>query len=175
MLVSKHLSDFKVDLSSTPVLADTEILSLLTIGLTSNDAKRLNSNDRAVFEQGEAASLLLHSFDFNREVENKTGIQIQLDESVNTQLGSSIFKPQNAAPDTAAPRIVIRRRIGTNLDLSYGSTVGVGSNNEKEVNGEVHVTPGLSVIGVWDNYETVDAQDNRTSYGLDLKLQKRFK
>jgi len=175
MLVSRRLSDFKIDLSSTPVLPDSEILSLLTLGVTSSDTKRLTSNDRTVFEQGEAASLLLHSFDFNREVENKTGIQIQLDEAVNSQQGTSIFKAQNSAPDSAAPRLVIKRRIGKNLDFSYGSTLGVGSNNAKEVNGEIHVTPGLSVIGVWDNYETVDSQDNRTSYGLDLKLQKRFK
>jgi hypothetical protein len=51
----------------------------------------------------------------------------------------------------------------------------VGTNNQKQVNAEYHLTPGLSVIGVWDNYETVDTQDNRTSYGLDLKLEKRFK
>ncbi len=164
----------KVDLSSTPVLPESEIISLLTFGFTQKDASRISTTDRTLIEQGGAANLLLNSLDFNREVESKTGINIQLDESVNTQLGTSIFKPQSPT-EAAAPKIIIKKSIGKKLRLIGGSTVGIGSNSQKEVNAELQVTPGFSVMGVWENFQTTDTQDSRTSYGLDLKLEKRFK
>lgn len=165
----------KVDLNSTPVMSETDILNLLALGMTSRDTQRLSPTDRAMMEQGEAASLLLNSLDFNREVESKTGIQLHLDETVNNLVGASVFRPQAASEIEAAPRIVIRKQITNNVNLSYGSTVGVGSSSDQEATAEVGMTPGVSMIGVWDNYEALDTQDRVTSYGLDLKFQKRFK
>jgi translocation and assembly module TamB len=176
MYINGHLDSWKLDLSSNPQMPESEILSLLALGYTSGDTKRMSTTDRSVYEQSEAASLLLHSLDFNREVQNKTGLQIQLDESVTPQQqGTSIFKPTTGAESIAQPKIVIRRQIGKRFDLSYGTTVGgTSSSAEKEVNAEYHFTPGFSVLGVWDNYETIDTQE-RTSIGMDLKFQTRFK
>jgi hypothetical protein len=81
----------------------------------------------------------------------------------------------------AAPKIVLKKKLNKNVDISYGSTLGVGTSSRREVNAEVKVTPGLSVIGVWNSSEsTTDSKDKQTSYGqtsygMDLKVQKRFK
>lgn len=174
LFASGRLDTLKLELSSNPVMSEGEILTLLTLGMTSSQAQRLSAQDRQLVEQGEAASLLLHSLDFNREVQNKTGIQIQLDQSVNALTGMSAFRPQTPT-DAAAPKIVVRKQIGKKFDVSYGSTVGVGTNSQRQVNAEYQVTPRFSVIGVWDNFQTVETNDNRTSYGLDLKVQRRFK
>jgi autotransporter translocation and assembly factor TamB len=178
LYASGTMDDYKIELSSTPVMSETDILSLLALGITPNETKRMSSADRSTVESGEAASLILHSLDFNREVQDKTGIQIHLDESTNTQVGSSVFQRQNSNDATTAPRIVIKKQLTKNLDISYGSTVGVGTASERQINAEMKVSPGFSVIGVWDNYESIDStQEKNTSYsyGLDLKLQKRFK
>jgi len=167
---------WKVELSSNPSMPESEIISLLALGMTVNETKKLNSTDRSVLEQGEAASLLLHSLDFNREVENKTGFQIRLDESVDSQEGTSFSRPQSSTNESGvAPKIVIKKQLTKNLDVSYGSTVGVGTSTRRQVNAEIKVTPGLSVLGVWDTYQGSETKDRRTSYGMDLKLQKRFK
>lgn len=170
---------WKIELSSNPPMPESEIISLLALGITSTDARKLSSSDRTVVEQGEAASLILHSLDFNREVESKTGLRFQFDETVNSQQGTSIFRPSSQSESSAAPKIVLKRQITKDVDVSYGSTVGVGTGSQKEVSAEVKVTPGLSVIGVYDTYEITDSNTNgstkQTSYGLDLKLQKRFK
>lgn len=167
---------WKIELSSNPSMPESEIISLLALGMTASETKKLNSSDRAVLDQGGAASLLLHSLDFNREVENKTGFQVHLDESVNSQQGMSVSRPQTAGNESgAAPKIVIKKQVTKNIDVSYGSTVGVGASSQRQVNAEVKVTPGFSVIGVWDTYQGSEATDRRTSYGMDLKLQKRFK
>jgi hypothetical protein len=94
---------------------------------------------------------------------------------VNPYVGASVFRPQTAGETSVAPKIVIRKQVTRGVDLSYGSTVGVGSGSEREVNLEVKMTPGASLIGVWDNYESLDTGDRETSYGVDFKLQKRFK
>ena len=176
MYVAGRLDDkWKIDLTSNPVMAESEILSLLALGGASGETKRFTPTDRSALEQGEAASLLLHSLDFNREVQSKTGIQIQLDEATLPQQGSSIFKPQNLAETAAQPKITIRRRIGQSFDVSVGTTVG-GANTTggREVNAEYHFNPGFSVLGVWSNYQSTDATQTY-SIGLDLKFQTRFK
>jgi hypothetical protein len=176
MYASGRLNSWKLEFSSNPVMPESEILSLLATGMTSSDAKKLSASDRAAMEQGEAASLLLNSLDFNRDMQSKTGIQIGLDESTAPQQqGTSVFKPQTSADSIAQPKIVIKRKIGSRFDLSYGQTVSNSTtSNAKEVTGEYHVTPGFSLMGVWDNYETIDAQE-RTSFGGDIKFQTRFK
>jgi hypothetical protein len=174
LYVAGRLDGYKIELTSNPVMPESEILSLLALGFTSDDVKRLRSGDRTALEQGEAASLVLHSTDFNRDLKSKTGLQIQIDEAVDTQVGTSIFRRRSESEAASAPKIVIKRQIGKKVDVSVGSTVGVGTSSQKEVNAEVHVTPGFSIIGVWDTQEGADAQ-SRESYGVDLKLQKRFK
>lgn len=177
LYASGAMDNYKIEFSSTPVMAETDILQLLAIGVTPSEALHMNPADRSAVEQGEAASLLLHSLDFNREVQNKTGIQIQLDESLNSRIGTSAFA-QAPAENSASPRIIIKKQLTKNLDISYGNTVGVGTASDRQVNTEYKVTPGFSLIGVWDNYQSTDSAQEKTnnySYGLDLKLQKRFK
>lgn len=175
LYASGKMSKWNIELSSNPNLPREEIISLLTLGFTSSDFQKLSSTDQTAIQQGGAASLLLHSFDFNRDVREKTGFEIQLEEAVDTQVGTSLFRPQSDSDTSAAPKIVIKRKITKNVDVSVGSTVGVGTNSQREVNAEVRMTPGMSVIGVWNNFEDVNAKDTQTSYGVDLKFQKRFK
>lgn len=170
-----RMGDPKIELSSSPALQEREILSLLTLGFSTEEVSRLRSTDRGLVQQGEAASILLYSLDFNREVQEKTGLRFQVEEAVDSLSGTSAFRPQAGTETTAAPKIVVKRNIGKRVELSVGSTVGVGASTQRDLNAEVKVTPGVSVIGVWNAYEGVNAQDERTSYGLDLKLQKRFK
>ena len=176
MFASGRQDKLKFELTSNPAMQESEILSLLTMGLTSADAKKLNASDLSVVQQGEAASLVLHSLDFNRDLEDKTGFQVKLDETVNTQQGVNAFRPQGDA--IAAPQITIRRNLGDRLSLSAGSTVGIGTNKASQVNLDFSVNPDISITGVFNNYGTFGTADNQTiqnSGGFDLKFQKRFK
>lgn len=171
-----RLDDQKFEFSSNPPMPEPEILNLLALGVSGEDTRKFRSNDRSAYEQGEAASLVLHSLDFNREVQNKTGFSIGIDEAVDDQKGTSAFSRAGSADSATAPKIVIRRQLGERIGVSAGSTVGVGASIQREVNAEVNVTKGLSVIGVWDSIEGATAEDpKRNSFGVDLKVQKRFK
>lgn len=176
LFASGKPSSFKPDFTSNPPMQPAEILQLIALGFTSEDMQRLKTDDRTVVEQGEAASLLLHSTGFNREVKEKTGFEVGVQESIDAQSQSSAFSPENIGDTSAAPKIVIKRKLTKNVDLSVGGTVGVGTRSEQEVNTEVRVTPGVSVIGVWNQFsgESED-QGQDYSYGVDLKFQKKFK
>jgi translocation and assembly module TamB len=174
---------FKVELSSNPVLPEPEILSLLAMGRTLEESQRLRAGSTSGVQQSEAASLILQSLDFNRDVREKTGFQVGVGEAFDTQAGQSIFRPQGDIESAIAPKIVLKRQIGKRVDVSVGSTVGSGTTNQREVNADFYVSPNVSVRGVWNFFEgstsqdtsTTTLQQSRTSYGVDLKLQKRFK
>lgn len=171
-----RLDSQKFEFSSNPPMPEPEILNLLALGVTGDETRKFRSSDRSAYESGEAASLVLHSLDFNREVQNKTGFSIGIDEAVDDQRGMSAFSRAGSADSATAPKIVIRRQLGDRIGVSAGSTVGVGTSIQREVNAEVNVTKGLSVIGVWDSIEGATAEDpKRNSFGVDLKVQKRFK
>jgi translocation and assembly module TamB len=177
---SGRMNNLKFDLTSNPAMSESEILSLLSLGGGSLDNRNRYAGvqtDYSAVQQGEAAALVLQTMDFNRDLQDKTGFEIQLDESINPLLGQSIFNSKTPIEQTAEPKLVVRRRIGDKFSVSYGSTVGVGTDKESDFNAEYHLTPGLSAIGVYENYETQETTQllNQNSYGLDLKLEKRFK
>ena len=181
LFTSGSAARYKVDFTSNPVMPEAEILSLLALGRTSEESRRLRSSNVSGIQQSEAASLILHSMDFNRDVKEKTGFQIGVGEAMDTTTGASAFRPQADTESSVAPKIVLKRQIGKRVDVSVGSTVGAGATTQREVNADVYLSPSMSVRGVWNYLEGTTTQDaaatqqGRTSYGLDLKVQKRFK
>jgi hypothetical protein len=166
---------WKAEFTSTPFLPESEIFSLLASGYTTADAGRYKNRDRSLVSQGEAASLILHSMDFSKDVQKKTGFQFDVEEAVDASSATSIFRPSNLSDNVASPKLVLKRQLGRNVWFSVGSTVGVGSENQKEVNAEYKLTPGVSALGVWNDIEEVNSTRTRTSFGLDLKFNKRFR
>ncbi len=169
-------SSWKAEFNSTPYLPQNDIYSLLASGTLSSDGgNRFRTRDRSYVNQGEAASLVLHSLDFGKDFQSKTGFQFDVEEAIDQQSARSIFSPQNRADNVAAPKLVIKRQVGRKIGLSFGSTVGVGNQVQREVNAEYRLNNSLSVLGVWNNIEEANTRETRTSFGLDLKLNRRFK
>ena len=176
LFASGKKNDIRVELSSNPPMPESDLFALLAFGVTSADAKKLDSASLSAIQQGEAASLLLHSLDVSRDIEEKTGFQVGLDEAVNRQQGVSAFRMQGDV--AAAPQIRIRKKLGKRLSLSAGTTVGIGTSKANQFTIDYTVNPDLSVIGVYNNftsYSTGEIQPYPTSVGLDLKFLKRFK
>ncbi len=173
-------NQLKIELTSHPVMQEAEILSMLATGLTSSDAKKMNATDVDTVQKGEAASLVLHSLDFNRDLEDKTGFQLKLDETINRTQGTSVFRPQTQADSVATPQIVISRKINDRLSVSAGSTIGVGNAQSNQFNLDYIINPNLSVTGVVNSYGSTTHPANdipleQNSFGLDLKFKKRFR
>jgi translocation and assembly module TamB len=168
-------SSWKAEFNSTPYLSEGEIFSLLASGLTSADNSRFRNRDRSYVNQGEAASLVLHSMDFGKDVQSKTGFQFDVEEAVDAQSANSIFTPQSNTDNVAAPKLVIKRQVGRKIGVSFGSTVGVGNQVQREVNAEYKLSNTVSALGVWNNIEEANTRETRTSFGVDFKWNKKFK
>jgi translocation and assembly module TamB len=175
LLASGRSDRWRAEFSSTPYLPENEIYSLLTSGVTTSDVGRFRVRDRSYVNQGEAASLILHSMDFSQDVQRKTGLQFDVEEGYDRQSVSSIFRPQTLQDNVASPKLVVKRSLGRRINLSLGSTVGVGTEIVREANAEYKVTPAFSLLGVWNAFEGVNTQQTRTSYGLDFRINSKFK
>lgn len=174
-----RIKSFRIELSSDPALAQSEILQLLALGTTQESLERNRASGRTTINQGAAASAVLQSLDFNRDIQSKTGFRIRLSEAVNTQDAVSALTADGVGAYSSSPKIEISREIVKNWNVSVGSTVGIGQNNQREINTEVNLAPGFSLIGVWNVYgssrvDEVRANEQLNSYGIDLKFQKRF-
>ena len=106
--ISGRPSSYRIDLTSNPTMSEAEIISLLALGVTKDELSRFRSIDRSNVDRSEAASLVLHSTDFNRDLEKKTGLQLQIDEAVrnNPEL-STRFRQGDAAVYTLQPARVL--------------------------------------------------------------------
>jgi hypothetical protein len=181
VLAFGRADSLKAEFSSTPFLSESDIFQLLASGITHTESGRFRTRDRTYVSQGEAASLILHSMDFSRDVQSRTGFQFDVAEAVDEQNAQSIFAPRSADANVAAPKVVIKRKLGNKVDLAFGSTVGVGSQSQREVSAEYRLTNGMSVMGVWNNIEDVSTlsatagSTTRTSFGMDLKFNRKFK
>jgi hypothetical protein len=180
IFTSGRLSQWNLELNSTPALPENEILSLLAIGLTSEALSRREAGGGSAFQQSDAASLLLHSLNFNRDIRKRTGLEIGVEETSTPQVVSpTLSSQQQPVQSSTSPKIVIKRELGERLDVSVGTTVGVGSNIEREVNAEIRLRPGVSLRGVWNSYggegPSATELESQTSYGVDLKFQKGFR
>jgi translocation and assembly module TamB len=171
--VTGRLDSMKIEFTSDPPLSEQDITQLLAMGVTTADLKKFKTGEGASLN--DVISLVLNSLEFNRDFQEKTGFQLQLDEVVDDRTGQSAFQATpNTLSATASPKVVIKRQIGSKFDVSVGSTVGVGSSTQRQFNAEYRFLPNWSVQGAWDSMQGVNTQE-RTSWGFDLKYQKRFK
>ncbi|MBL7715022.1 MAG: translocation/assembly module TamB domain-containing protein [Bdellovibrionales bacterium] len=166
----------RIDFTSNPTMSEQDLIQLLATGASASQRTQVSQTDRGLVDTTAAASLVLSTLDFNREFQQKTGFQIQIDDAINTAIGNSIFRATSETTNSVAPKIVIKKRIANKVEVSAGSTVGVGTTIQREVNAEYEMTKGLSVLGVWRSVEDVDPNKSiGSSFGFDLKAQKRFK
>lgn len=175
--ISGKKSNWKADLTSRPSLPESEILSLLVLGSTRTELDQLRTGDRTYVQRSDAASLLLHSLQFNQSIQESTGFEVSISEANMSAYGNSAFTPQGSGGSlSAAPKVVIRRPFGKKLDLSVGSTLGFGSLRQNDVNAEYRLSPGFSVQGAYSYTEdTAGRAYQQNSLGIDLKLQTRFR
>ena len=86
----------------------------------------------------------------------------------------SAFHPSSSTAETVAPKVVVQKEVTKNLNASVGSTVGVGDNQERNVNLEYDLNKHWSVLGTYEDQHGAQPSQSRTSVGADLKYKLRF-
>ncbi|WP_169709412.1 translocation/assembly module TamB domain-containing protein [Deferrisoma camini] len=146
------LDDYQVFLSSSPPLDRTDIVSLLTLGATSDTLAGGQGVSAA-----EAASFL-------------TGkVQDTLESGVGEILGFDQFHIDPAyspAAQSTVPRITIGKAITRDLYARYAATIGAETSQDLEV--QYRLSPHVSVLGTWSD------RGSETSGSLGGEVRFRF-
>ncbi|MBI5212664.1 MAG: translocation/assembly module TamB domain-containing protein [Nitrospirae bacterium] len=147
-----YVEQFNLALSSDPVLNETDIFSLLTVGQIGKHLKGLEGGIGA----GEATSFITGKLQdvFEERLKTITGIdRIQVDPYVSKTTG------------TVTPRVTIAKRLmGDKLYVTYSTSVATGE--EQILKLEYALGKNTSLIGV---------RDERGGIGGDIKFRFGFK
>ena len=155
------LNDYKVQLQSEPPLTETDIVSLLTLGIVSD---QFQGSDAIEFTSLEAASFLFGQF------QEKLAQASQQNFGVQFRLSSSFSDTKNAV----RPRIFLSKGLSDNVDLHFSSTLDKETIFEDKIlNLEWQLNKRFSVIGLWEDTGQ-DNQNTESAVGFDIKYKYEF-
>ena len=167
------------DLSSEPVLAESDILSLLMIGITANQANNMNEAERRLATSVGIGSIFANQLRLGKELNNMFGVKLsvmpELSED-NSNYVDSISSTGNGTKIRTSTKIQLRKKIKENIELSFSSTVGGTSEQTQKINVNYNFNKHISLEGLYEVRDTTI--ENRLtepeSLGVDFKFMMDF-
>jgi autotransporter translocation and assembly factor TamB len=149
-----QIEHFNLNLSSTPPLEETDILSLLTVGYVEKEAKGLKGG----ISTGAATSFLAGTLEevFDERLRTVTGLD-------RIQVGSHVSKTTGSVEPQVS---VSKRLLGDKVFVTYSNVFGSTTTGEQIFKVEYFLDRNISLIGV---------SDERGSVGGDIKFRFEFK
>lgn len=170
LLVQGTARDPKLRLTSLPPLAETDIYTLLALGVTSskleNDAERARDNETA--RNSTIQKALIEATPVGKVIEDSLGLQFQYSSSYD------------ADRNIAAQKYTFSRQLSDRLRGSLSRGQGQYNSNEAQLN--YKIDQNWSAVGTVESREgsettTVQdrARDSQTIFGLDLDFRREFR
>lgn len=176
LVASGQASSPNIDFRSQPALSQNDIVNLLALGVTSADFQSISRENRDAYSRDEMYNLLFSQSGVNKGLQQKLGVKVRVDQSqMITPESAFRARSTNDAAETVAPKVVLQKEVTKNLNASLGSTVGIGVNQERNVNLEYGFSRHWSVLGTYEDQRGSQPSQSRTSLGADLKYKIRFK
>jgi translocation and assembly module TamB len=180
--LSGKLDKVNIALSSEPTKGQEDILSLLTLGVTSEMNQKLGAEERNAITRLGIGTTILDQLNVNEDLNTSIGVNLsvqpefQEDESSIVSGGKSALGDSSTSKLKSATKIKLSKPITNKIDVSVSSTVGGSIEQKQEMNINWSVNKLMSVEGV---YEIKPAQEDSSStpssIGADLKLKWSFK
>jgi translocation and assembly module TamB len=180
--ISGKIEKLSINLSSEPALAQEDLLSLLTLGVTSDMSKNLEAGERKFVTTVGIGTLLVDQLKINEDLNSSLGLKLSVMPEFKEEV-TSLVQGKSAVSDSSASRlksstkIKVNKQIGKQVDVSLSSTVGGSLEQKQEVNINYNFNKNLSLEGV---YEVKPSEDTSTStstpnsVGADLKYRWSF-
>ncbi|MBP9681498.1 MAG: translocation/assembly module TamB domain-containing protein [Bacteriovorax sp.] len=170
----------QISLSSEPVLAQEDLVALLTLGVTSDMSKNLEAGDLKSVTTVGIGTLLVDQLKINEDLNSMLGLNLSVlpefkeDES-SLVSGKSAVSEGSTSRLKSSTKIVVKKEINKMIDLSVSSTVGGSIEQTQEMNINFNINKNFSIQGV---YEVKPAEEENTnapnSVGADLKYRRSF-
>lgn len=175
------VSDYKLNLSSEPPLAQSDVLSLITFGYTEDLSNDLTDSEKESMTRAGVGSIIFDSFKINETLKNEFGLQVNLGTEISKDEGSYLSKRNAEGADVgkarSATKFEIKKKLNEDTSLSFSSTVGNSSEQKQTFNVNYDIDEKMSLEGVYESISTDNAQtinDDR-SIGADVKWRWTFK
>ncbi len=178
--VSGKVDKFDVKLSSEPMLSQQDILSLLTLGITSDIAKNLDESDRESITSLGLGSLIVDQFKLNRGLDSSLGFKLsvlpEFGKSDDSLLHGRRSGSSSSTNIKSATKVKVQTKLRKNLDFSFSSTLGGSMKQKKEMNLNLNLGSNTSLKFIYETEETSnEAEDSLDSIGVDFTIRKTFK
>ncbi|MDD0854591.1 translocation/assembly module TamB domain-containing protein [Halobacteriovorax sp. GB3] len=173
-------NDLNINLSAEPFLVQEDILSLLTLGVTSDISQGLQSRERQNVTTLGLGTLLVDQLKINEGLNSSLGLRLsvlpEFGENEDTLLqGKSGVSDGDVSRFKSATKVKVQKQITNSMDLSLSSTIGGSLEQKQEMNLNYNINKNLSVEGVYElkssSEESVDTPD---SIGADIKYRWSF-
>lgn len=178
--ISGSISKPVITLASEPNLAQEDLVSLLTLGVTSDMSKNLESSDRKSVTTVSIGALLVDQLKINEDLNSSLGLKLSVlpefkeDES-SLITGKSAVSDSSSSKLKSATKIKIKKQINKSVDVSVSSTVGGSIEQTQEMNINYNINKKFSIEGV---YEVKPSEEENTttpnSIGADIKYRWSF-
>lgn len=178
--IAGKVDKVNINLTSDPPLSQEDLLSLLTLGVTNDISKNLDSTDRKFVTTVGLGTLLVDQFKINEDLNSTLGLKLSVlpeFQENETQLiqGKSAISDSSSSRLKSSTKIKLDKKITKQVDLSVSSTVGGSLEQKQEMNLNFNIDRNWSVEGVYELKSSDTDEGNSTnSVGADVKYKWSF-
>lgn len=178
--VAGKVDNFDFKLTSEPALSQQDILSLLTLGVTSDIANNLDDTGRKSITSLSLGSLIVDQFMLNRGLDSASAIKLSLLPEFGESSGSLLHgRTSGAASSTkmkSATKVKLQTKVAKNVDLSFSSTLGGSMNQKQEMQVNYDLGSNMTIKGIYELEDPeTGSSESGTSLGIDFNYRKTFK
>lgn len=155
----------QIVLNSQPPLSQSDIVSLLALGVTKSSMDAGGSGRLAGGNTSTALGAAVLQKPIGKELKDRFGVELKVSSS------------QPSADTASVPKVTLSKQLSNKLGASASRTIG-GTRQTSNVKLEFSVNRRTSVIGTWEGKEDDIAQEkdvNKSVFGLDLEYRINFK
>jgi translocation and assembly module TamB len=168
-----------ITLTSEPNLAQEDLLSLLTLGVTSDMSKNLGSGERKSVMTVSLGTLLVEQFKINEDLNSTLGVKLSVqpefkEDETSLVQGKSATIDNGGSKLKSATKFKINKQINKSVDVSVSSTVGGSIEQTQEMNINYNYNRHFSLEGIYEVKPSEENTNTPNSLGADLKYKWSF-
>lgn len=177
--IKGNTSDLDIDMYSRPDLSQGDLLSLVTLGVTSDVSQNLGERERQSVTTLGIGGLVLDQLGINQNLNKSFGLKVSVAPDIEEDEGSLLRGRAEGAGNEASMRtgtkIQVKKEVAEKVDLSLSSTVGGAARQKQEMNIDVKINEAFSLEGIYEVRSTDELEEeNPDSIGADLKWRFSF-
>lgn len=169
LLVQGTAKNLAITPTSQPPLSESDLFSLIALGVTSQSDQYLSSDTQQKQTGLEVLAAISNQSQLNKRIQEKLGLTVQLAPSVDS------------TKNIAVPKVVVSKKISDKLNASYSKPF-TGNDQNQEIKLQYLYNKNVSFLLNYQNKDTLQQEqinntnnNNKGILGLDLEYREDFK